>query len=78
MERLFFETPTMRFVFSSEDAKVLGGIKLAYDDAKKNSKLAEFLSKIIDYLDNKDINIDRVEVLNKKKKVIAILKNMAE
>ena len=39
MERLFFETPTMRFVFSSEDAKVLGGIKLAYDDAKKNSKL---------------------------------------
>lgn len=78
MERLFFETPTMRFVFSSEDAKVLGGIKLAYDDAKKNSKLAEFLSKIIDYLDNKDINIDRVEVLNKKKEVIAILKNMAE
>ena len=78
MERLFFETPTMRFVFSSEDAKVLGGIKLAYNDAKKNSKLAEFLSKIIDYLDNKDINIDRVEVLNKKKEVIAILKNMAE
>ena len=78
MERLFFETPTMRFVFSSEDAKVLGGIKLAYDDAKKNSKLEEFLSKIIDYLDNKDINIDRVEVLNKKKEVIAILKNMAE
>ena len=78
MERLFFETPTMRFVFSSEDAKILGGIKLAYDDAKKNSKLAEFLSKIIDYLDNKDINIDRVEVLNKKKEVIAILKNMAE
>ena len=78
MERLFFETPTMRFVFSSEYAKVLGGIKLAYDDAKKNSKLAEFLSKIIDYLDNKDINIDRVEVLNKKKEVIAILKNMAE
>ena len=78
MERLFFETPTMRFVFSSEDAKVLGGIKLAYDDAKKNSKLAEFLLKIIDYLDNKDINIDRVEVLNKKKEVIAILKNMAE
>lgn len=78
MERLFFETPTMRFVFSSEDAKVLGGIKLAYDDAKKNSKLDEFPSKIIDYLDNKDINIDRVEVLNKKKEVIAILKNMAE
>ena len=78
MERLFFETPTMRFVFSSEDAKVLGGIKLAYDDAKKNSKLEEFQSKIIDYLDNKDINIDRVEVLNKKKEVIAILKNMAE
>ena len=78
MERLFFETPTMRFVFSSEDAKVLGGIKLAYDDAKKNSKLAEFLSKIIDYLDNKDINIDRVEVLNKNKEVIAILKNMSE
>lgn len=78
MERLFFETPTMRFVFSSEDAKVLGGIKLAYDDAKKNSKLEEFPSKIIDYLDNKDINIDRVEVLNKKKEVIAILKNMAE
>ena len=78
MERLFFETPTMRFVFSSKDAKVLGGIKLAYDDAKKNSKLEEFPSKIIDYLDNKDINIDRVEVLNKKKEVIAILKNMAE
>ena len=78
MERLFFETPTMRFVFSSEDAKVLGGIKLAYDDAKKNCKLDEFPSKIIDYLDNKDINIDRVEVLNKKKEVIAILKNMAE
>ena len=78
MERLFFETPTMRFVFSSEDTKVLGGIKLAYDDAKKNSKLDEFPSKIIDYLDNKDINIDRVEVLNKKKEVIAILKNMAE
>ena len=78
MERLFFETPTMRFVFSSEDAKVLGGIKLAYDDAKKNSKFEEFPSKIIDYLDNKDINIDRVEVLNKKKEVIAILKNMAE
>ena len=78
MERLFFETPTMRFVFSSEDAKVLGGIKLAYDDAKKNSKLEEFPSKIIDYLDNKDINIDRVEVLNKKKEVIAILKNVAE
>ena len=78
MDRLFFETPTMRFVFSSEDAKVLGGIKLAYDDAKKNSKLAEFLSKIIDYLDNKDINIDRVEVLNKNKEVIAILKNMSE
>ena len=78
MERLFFETPTMRFIFSSEDAKVLGGIKLAYDDAKKNSKLEEFPSKIIDYLDNKDINIDRVEVLNKKKEVIAILKNMAE
>lgn len=78
MERLFFETPTMRFVFSSEDAKVLGGIKLEYDDAKKNSKLEEFPSKIIDYLDNKDINIDRVEVLNKKKEVIAILKNMAE
>lgn len=78
MERLFFETPTMRFVFSSEDAKVLGGIKLAYDDAKKNSKLEEFQSKIIDYLDNKDINIDRVEVLNKNKEVIAILKNMAE
>ena len=78
MERLFFETPTMRFVFSSEDAKVLYGIKLAYDDAKKNSKLEEFPSKIIDYLDNKDINIDRVEVLNKKKEVIAILKNMAE
>ena len=78
MERLFFETPTMRFVFSSEDAKVLGGIKLAYDDAKKNSKLDEFPSKIIDYLDNSDINIDRVEVLNKKKEVIAILKNMAE
>ena len=78
MERLFFETPTMRFVFSSEDAKVLGGIKLAYDDAKKNSKLEEFPSKIIDYLDNKEINIDRVEVLNKKKEVIAILKNMAE
>ena len=78
MERLFFETPTMRFVFSSEYAKVLGGIKLAYDDAKKNSKLDEFPSKIIDYLDNKDINIDRVEVLNKKKEVIAILKNMAE
>ena len=78
MERLFFETPTMRFVFSSEDAKVLGGIKLAYDDAKNNSKLEEFPSKIIDYLDNKDINIDRVEVLNKKKEVIAILKNMAE
>ena len=78
MERLFFETPTMRFVFSSEDAKVLGGIKLAYDDAKKNSKLDEFPSKIIDYLDNKDIKIDRVEVLNKKKEVIAILKNMAE
>lgn len=78
MERLFFETPTMRFVFSSEDAKVLGGIKLAYDDAKKNGKLMEFPSKIIDYLDNKDINIDRVEVLNKKKEVIAILKNMAE
>lgn len=78
MERLFFETPTMRFVFSSEDAKVLGGIKLAYDDAKKNSKLAEFPSKIIDYLDNKDINIDRVEVLNKNKEVIAILKNMSE
>ena len=78
MERLFFETPTMRFVFSSEDAKVLDWIKLAYDDAKKNSKLEEFPSKIIDYLDNKDINIDRVEVLNKKKEVIAILKNMAE
>ena len=78
MERLFFETPTMRFVFSSEDAKVLCGIKLAYDDAKKNSKLEEFPSKIIDYLDNKDINIDRVEVLNKKKEGIAILKNMAE
>lgn len=78
MERLFFETPTMRFVFSSEDAKVLDGIKLTYDDAKKNSKLEEFPSKIIDYLDNKDINIDRVEVLNKKKEVIAILKNMAE
>ena len=78
MERLFFETPTMRFVFSSEDAKVLDGIKLAYDDAKNNSKLEEFPSKIIDYLDNKDINIDRVEVLNKKKEVIAILKNMAE
>ena len=78
MERLFFETPTMRFVFSSEDAKVLDGIKLTYDDAKKNSKLDEFPSKIIDYLDNKDINIDRVEVLNKKKEVIAILKNMAE
>ena len=78
MERLFFETPTMRFVFSSEDAKVLGVIKLTYDDAKKNSKLEEFPSKIIDYLDNKDINIDRVEVLNKKKEVIAILKNMAE
>lgn len=78
MERLFFETPTMRFVFSSEDVKVLDGIKLAYDDAKKNSKLEEFPSKIIDYLDNKDINIDRVEVLNKKKEVIAILKNMAE
>ena len=78
MERLFFETPTMRFVFSSEDAKVLGGIKLAYDNAKKNSKLEEFPSKIIDYLDNKDINIDRVEVLNKNKEVIAILKNMAE
>ena len=78
MERLFFETPTMRFVFSSEDAKVLDGIKLAYDDAKKNSKLEEFPSKIIDYLDNKDINIDRVEVLNKKEEVIAILKNMAE
>ena len=78
MERLFFETPTMRFVFSSEDAKVLGEIKLTYDDAKKNSKLEEFPSKIIDYLDNKDINIDRVEVLNKKKEVIAILKNMAE
>lgn len=78
MERLFFETPTMRFVFSSEDAKVLGGIKLAYDDVKKNSKLEEFQSKIIDYLDNKDINIDRVEVLNKNKEVIAILKNMAE
>ena len=78
MERLFFETPTMRFVFSSEDTKVLGGIKLTYDDAKKNSKLEEFPSKIIDYLDNKDINIDRVEVLNKKKEVIAILKNMAE
>lgn len=78
MERLFFETPTMRFVFSSEDAKVLDGIKLAYDDAKKNSKLEEFPSKIIDCLDNKDINIDRVEVLNKKKEVIAILKNMAE
>lgn len=78
MERLFFETPTMRFVFSSEDVKVLDGIKLAYDDAKKNSKLEEFQSKIIDYLDNKDINIDRVEVLNKKKEVIAILKNMAE
>ena len=78
MERLFYETPTMRFVFSSEDAKVLGGIKLTYDDAKKNSKLEEFPSKIIDYLDNKDINIDRVEVLNKKKEVIAILKNMAE
>ena len=78
MERLFFETPTMRFVFNSEDAKVLDGIKLAYNDAKKNSKLEEFPSKIIDYLDNKDINIDRVEVLNKKKEVIAILKNMAE
>ena len=78
MERLFFETPTMRFVFSSEDAKVLDGIKFAYYDAKKNSKLEEFPSKIIDYLDNKDINIDRVEVLNKKKEVIAILKNMAE
>ena len=64
--------------FSSEDAKVLDGIKLAYDDTKKNSKLEEFPSKIIDYLDNKDINIDRVEVLNKKKEVIAILKNMAE
>lgn len=78
MERLFFETPTMKFVFSSEDAKVLDGIKLAYEDDKKNSKLEEFPSKIIDYLDNKDINIDRVEVLNKKKEVIAILKNMAE
>ena len=78
MERLFFETPTMRFVFSSENVKVLDGIKLTYDDAKKNSKLEEFPSKIIDYLDNKDINIDRVEVLNKKKEVIAILKNMAE
>lgn len=78
MERLFFETSTMRFVFSSEDAEVLDRIKLAYDDAKKNSKLEEFPSKIIDYLDNKDINIDRVEVLNKKKEVIAILKNMAE
>ena len=78
MERLFFETQTMRFVFSSEDAKVLSGIKLAYDDAKKNNKLVEFPSNIIDYLDNRDINIDRVEVLNKKKEVIAILKNMAE
>ena len=78
MEKLVFETQTVRLIFNSENAKVLGGIKLAYDDAKKNSKLAEFLSKIIDYLDNKDINIDRVEVLNKKKEVIAILKNMAE
>ena len=78
MEKLVFETQTVRLIFNSEDAKVLGGIKLAYDDAKKNSKLEEFPSKIIDYLDNKDINIDRVEVLNKKKEVIAILKNMAE
>lgn len=78
MERLFFETPTMRFVFSSEDAKVLGGIKLAYNDAKKNGELTEFPAKIIDYLDNKDINIDRAEVLNRKKEVIAILKNMGE
>ena len=78
MEKLVFETQTVRLIFNSEDAKVLGGIKLAYDDAKKNSKLAEFLSKIIDYLDNKDINIDRVEVLNNKTEVIAILKNTAE
>ena len=35
MEKLVFETQTVRLIFNSEDAKVLGGIKLAYDEACK-------------------------------------------
>ena len=73
MERLFFETPTMRFVFSSEDAKVLGGIKLAYDEACKNGKGADYYETLIKHLHNKDIKIERAEMLDEDKNIVAVL-----
>lgn len=73
MEKLIFETSTMRFIFNSEDAKVLGGIKLAYDDACKAGKGTDYYETLIKHLHNKDIKIERVEMLDEEKNVIAVL-----
>ena len=73
MEELVFETPTMRFVFGSEDVKVLGGIKLAYDESCEKGKGADYYETLIKHLDNKEIKIERVEMLDEEKNVVATL-----
>ena len=73
MEKLVFETSTMRFVFCSEDAKVLGGIKLAYDDTCKAGKGMDYYDTLIKHLHNKDIKIERVEILDEDKNIVATL-----
>lgn len=73
MEKLVFETSTMRFVFSSKDAKVLGGIKLAYDEACKIGKGVDYYPTLIEHLHNKDIKIERAEMLDEDKNIVATL-----
>lgn len=73
MEKLVFETPTVRFIFNSEDAKVLGGIKLAYDEACKIDKGVDYYPTLIEHLHNKDIKIERAEMLDKDKNIVAVL-----
>ena len=73
METLVFETQTVRLIFNSEDAKVLGGIKLAYDEACKNGKGADYYETLIKHLHNKDIKIERAEMLDEDKNIVAVL-----
>lgn len=73
MGKLIFETPAIRFIFNSEDAKVLGGIKLAYDDVCKAGKGMDYYDILIKHLHNKDIKIERAEMLDGEKNVIAVL-----
>jgi len=73
MEKLVFETPTVRFIFNSEDAKVLGRIKLVYDEAYKNGENTDYYKTLIKHLHNKDIKIERAEMLDEEKNVIVVL-----